>query len=57
MPPRYFLSVVIPAYKEKSRLWRSLPGLRDYLRSQSYSWEVIVVDDGSSDENSEAAMQ
>ena len=53
MPPRYFLSVVIPAYKEKSRLRKSLPGLRDYLRNQGYSWEVIIVDDGSSDGTSE----
>ena len=57
MPPRYFLSVVIPAYKEKSRLRRSLPGLRDYLRNQGYSWEVIVVDDGSCDGTSEVPRE
>lgn len=27
----------------------TLPRLRDYLTRQDYSWEVIVVDDGSSD--------
>ncbi len=46
---RYFLSVVIPAYEEEIRLRRSLPILRDYLRNQEFSWEVIIVDDGSSD--------
>ena len=53
MLPQYFLSIVIPAYKETSRLRKSLPGLKDYLKCQSYSWEVIVVDDGSSDGTSE----
>ncbi len=57
MPPQYFLSVVIPAYKEKSRLRRSLPGLRDYLRNQDFSWEVIVVDDGSCDGTSEVPRE
>ena len=57
MPPRYFLSIVIPAYKEKSRLRRSLPGLRDYLRNQDFSWEVIVVDDGSCDGTSEVPRE
>ena len=46
---RYFLSVVIPAYDEEMRLRTSLPVLRDYLRNQEFSWEVIIVDDGSSD--------
>ena len=50
--PRCFLSVVIPAYQEETRLRRSLPGLRNYLRNQNYSWEVIVVDDGSNDNTS-----
>ena len=49
MSPQCFLSVVIPAYKEELRLRRTLPGLRDYLKRQDYSWEVIVVDDGSPD--------
>ncbi len=54
---RYFLSVVIPAYDEEIRLRTSLPVLRDYLRNQDYLWEVIVVDDGSSDRTSKIPME
>jgi dolichyl-phosphate beta-glucosyltransferase len=43
------LSVVIPAYNEEQRLAGSLPTLFEYLERQDYSWEVVVVDDGSTD--------
>ncbi len=57
MHPRYFLSIVIPPYKEKSRLRRSLPGLMAYLRNSDFSWEAIVMDDGSSNGASEASVK
>ena len=44
-----FLSVVIPAYNEEVRITQTLETLVDYLRRQSYSWEVVVADDGSED--------
>ena len=44
-----FLSVVIPAYNEELRLPQTLTAVTDYLKLQPYSWEVAVVDDGSSD--------
>ncbi len=44
-----FLSVVIPAYNEELRLPKTLSAVVDYLRRQSYTWEVAVVDDGSTD--------
>ena len=45
------VSVVIPAYNEEALIARSLERVRDYLISieDRYSWEVIVIDDGSSD--------
>ena len=46
---RSFLSIVVPAYNEDGRIVPTLESLVDYLSSQSYSWEVLVVDDGSSD--------
>ena len=45
-----FLSIVIPAYNEERRIGRSLDIVLSFLGTQSYRTEVIVVDDGSSDE-------
>ena len=44
-----FLSVIVPAYNEAARISTSLPLLARFLDEKPYSWEVIVVDDGSSD--------
>ncbi len=44
-----FLSIVVPAYNEGRRLPETLPCLVDFVRAQEYSAEVIVVDDGSTD--------
>ena len=43
------LSVVIPAYNEASRIAASLDHVRTYLEGKPWSWEVVVVDDGSAD--------
>lgn len=48
-----FLSVVIPAYNEEHNLRAGvLRSVYGYLKKQNYIWEVIVVDDGSSDKTS-----
>lgn len=44
-----FLSVVVPAFNEESRLKESLGRILDYLKSRGFSYEVLVIDDGSSD--------
>ncbi len=44
-----FLSVVIPAYNEEDRITDTLDRVISYLEGRSYSWEVLVADDGSSD--------
>jgi dolichyl-phosphate beta-glucosyltransferase len=45
-----YLSVVIPAYNESENLRRGvLDSVNDFLSMQKYSWEVILVDDGSID--------
>lgn len=44
-----YLSVVIPAYNEEQRLPKTLRAVLQYLAAQPYSWEVAVVDDGSTD--------
>jgi dolichyl-phosphate beta-glucosyltransferase len=47
------LSVVIPAYNEEKRLPRTLEAIDDYLRKQSYDYEILVVNDGSKDTTAE----
>jgi dolichyl-phosphate beta-glucosyltransferase len=50
-----FLSIVVPAYNEEGRLPQTLPLIVDFLRSQTYPSEVIVVDDGSVDSTASVA--
>ena len=51
MTSQPLLSLVIPAYNEAESLRRGvLQQVADYLDSQSYASEVLVVDDGSEDE-------
>jgi dolichyl-phosphate beta-glucosyltransferase len=51
------LSVVIPAYNEADRMGKTLRAVVDYLRQYAPDGEVIVVDDGSSDQTAELARQ
>jgi dolichyl-phosphate beta-glucosyltransferase len=45
-----FLSVVIPSYNEQRNFRRGvLDSVIDYLSLQSYDWEVVLTDDGSTD--------
>ena len=44
-----YLSIVVPAYNEEQRLGASLKRMLAYFDSQSYAFEILVVDDGSTD--------
>lgn len=47
-----YLSVVIPCYNETENLQRGvLDEVNDFLVKQNFSWEVIISDDGSTDES------
>ena len=51
-----FLSVVIPSYNEMTNLHKGvLDKVEHYLSKQNYTFEVIIVDDGSSDGSIEFA--
>ncbi len=43
------ISVVIAAYNEEGRIGESLLKIKDYLTGQNLDYEIIVVDDGSTD--------
>ncbi len=47
--PPFFLSIIIPAYNEESRLPHTLPDVVEFVQAQDYGVEVLVVDDGSAD--------
>lgn len=52
-----FLSIVIPAHNEESRLPRTLGQIFSFLEKQSYSSEVVIVENGSSDRTLELAHE
>jgi dolichyl-phosphate beta-glucosyltransferase len=52
-----FLTIVVPAFNESSRLGASLDKIRSYADSKPFSLEVIVVDDGSGDQTPELAAE
>jgi len=52
-----FLSVVIPAYQESLRIPKTLEQIYKYLNRQDYTFEIIVVDDGSKDGTSDIAKE
>jgi len=43
------LSIVIPAYNEEKRLRPTVERIHRFLEGQTRTWEIVVVDDGSSD--------
>ncbi|HKR61725.1 MAG TPA: dolichyl-phosphate beta-glucosyltransferase [Pyrinomonadaceae bacterium] len=49
------LSIVIPAYNESARLGRSLETIYKYLNQAYPDSEVIIVDDGSTDDTAKVA--
>ncbi|MDP2632601.1 MAG: glycosyltransferase family 2 protein [Candidatus Curtissbacteria bacterium] len=52
------LSVIIPAYNEEPNFKKgALDDVPKYLEKQDYSYEIIIVDDGSSDETASLAQE
>lgn len=51
------LSIIVPAYNEAARLGDSLHTIFDYLNQHIPNSELIVVDDGSSDNTAQIAEQ
>lgn len=49
------ISIIIPAYNEEARLPKTLEQVTTFLQSQTYNYEVIVVENGSTDRTLEVA--
>ncbi len=54
---RPFLSVIIPAYNEAKRLPLTLIDIDKHLQDQEYSYEILVVNDGSTDKTGEIVQR
>jgi dolichyl-phosphate beta-glucosyltransferase len=52
-----FLSIIIPAYNEEARLPGTLEQIAQFLSTQTYSAEVVVVENGSTDRTCEVAQR
>ena len=50
------VSVVLPVYNEAAHLGAELDRITSALRRSRYSWEVLVVDDGSEDGSGDLAL-
>jgi len=48
------LSVIVPSYNEAERLPKTLQEISSYLRKQSYDYEILVVNGGSTDTTAQA---
>jgi dolichyl-phosphate beta-glucosyltransferase len=52
-----WLSVIIPAYNEEKRIKNTLLKVGGYLAKQPYDYEIIVVNDGSSDKTADVLQE
>jgi glycosyltransferase involved in cell wall biosynthesis len=52
-----FISIIIPAYNEEARLPQTLEQVAAFLQTQTYHYEVIVVENGSTDRTFEVAEE
>ena len=51
------LSIIIPAYNEEQNLPSTLTDISAYLKDKVYEYELIIVDDGSTDRTVEIALE
>jgi len=50
-----FITIVAPCYNEEAILKTNINTIINYLESKTYQWEVLIINDGSSDRTGEIA--
>jgi glycosyltransferase involved in cell wall biosynthesis len=55
--PQLDVSIILPVYNEAAHLVQEVNRVRAAMDASPYSYEIIVVDDGSSDNSAEVASQ
>ena len=50
-----FLSVIVPVYNEEDRIVKTLKRFHEYLSAQPFSYEILIINDGSKDRTVEVA--
>jgi len=56
MENKIFLSVIVPAYNEEARIGKTLDDLRERLGQAKRPYEIIIVNDGSTDRTAEVVL-
>jgi glycosyltransferase involved in cell wall biosynthesis len=56
-PMKPYLSVIIPAYNEEKRLGQTLTAVYTYLAAQPFTWELLIVLDGVTDNTAGVVAQ
>ncbi len=51
------VSVIIPAFNEEKRIGKTLSDVFDFFTQKQITFEVIVIDDGSSDQTTKIAQE
>ena len=51
--PAIFLSIVIPVFNEQARIGGALEQVVGFLDGQNWTWEVVIADDGSTDDSAQ----
>jgi dolichyl-phosphate beta-glucosyltransferase len=57
MPKDYYVSIVVPCYKEEKRLSKIFEAIKEYKKAHDFTIETIIVIDGSPDKTAEVAKE
>ena len=50
------ISIIVPAYNEEQRIGRTIGEIKHFIQSRKLDWDILIVDDGSTDKTVEAAV-